>query len=454
LGHSIRILGYSFPLELVIACIVLLGFCLLALRLRTLLFLTIVALFLPSLDMEPIAVPARLLRWAFLVSLVGKGLATNIRTGFRPRPTTGAHRIVLLLTVLVAVSFSWSIGPSFTLRQGAMMIVLWVGVYIVLWNSWETDEQLLVVCSTLFRFAGFLFTLEFIYLVLNLGGVSQGRYSGVFLNPNGLGTAVAFLSPFVYWKLRTARTTGERTFAKFLAVIMVLSLFQSGSRSGLLGTVICMGVMFSYVYRARIAVLAGIIIVPLLLLLVLSPKLDSTVLDETRFIRAESLAHFSDRLPMWEKGFDYFLQRPFLGYGYGMNKFVEFGRANTELLITLIRTRGANYHNTHLQLALDLGLAGVLLLWGFITIVLRRGLDIYRMERRGPLEVAGIAFFAAFIALVGDSFVHGWMFSPGSSMSIVYWLVAACVLRVHTLTIEERERTEAEEFSEREMVSV
>ena len=455
MGRNVSIFGSVLPIEVVIACIILLGFCLLALQLRTLLFLTIVVLFLPSLDMPMmIAVPARILRWAFLVGIVGKGLAANIRTGFRPRPDTKAHRLILLMSVLVAVSASWSIGPSFTIRQGAMMIVLWVGVYIVLWNSWETEDHLLVVCNTLFRFAGLLFTVEFVYLVLNIGGVSQGRYSGVFLNPNGLGTAVAFLGPFVYWKLRTSESGGVQNFAKFLAVVMVISLFQSGSRSGLLGAVVCMGVMFTYVYRARIAVLAGFTLVPLLLLLVLSPTLDATVLDDTRFIRAESLAHFSDRLPMWEKGFEYFLKEPFLGYGFGMNKFVEFGRANTELLLSLIRTRGANYHNTHLQLALDLGLAGVVLLWTFIAVVLRRGLEIYRLERRSTLNMAGMAFFAAFLALTGDSFVHGWMFSPGSSMSIVYFLVAACVMRAYAFTETKSAELEEDAVAARELVSV
>ena len=39
MGHNVQIFGYILPIEVVIACIIFLGFCLLALQLRTLLFL-------------------------------------------------------------------------------------------------------------------------------------------------------------------------------------------------------------------------------------------------------------------------------------------------------------------------------------------------------------------------------------------------------------------------------
>jgi O-antigen ligase len=205
-----------------------------------------------------------------------------------------------------------------------------------------------------------------------------------------------------------------------------------------------MGVMVTYVYRAKVAVLAGIVAVPLLLLLILSPRVDPAAIGEARFIRADSLATLSDRIPMWERGIDYIRDRPFFGYGYGMNKFVEFGRANTELARSIVKTRGANYHNTYIQLALDLGLVGVAGLLWFLYVVLKRGLVVYNHASRGSIQLAGMAFFAAFMALFGDSFVHGWMFSPGSSMSIVFWLVSACVIRVHLLTIESETGEEAE----------
>lgn len=118
------------------------------------------------------------------------------------------------------------------------------------------------------------------------------------------------------------------------------------------------------------------------------PRLDATILDDTRRVRAESLSHRSDRLPMWERGFHYSLDRPVLGYGLDLNRFVEFGRANEETYLRLSRTRGANDHNTHLMLVLDPGLVGVAPLRVFIGIVLRHGFQLYLSPRRGPIETA------------------------------------------------------------------
>ena len=119
MGQQVRIAGQTFPFELVVACIVFLGFCLLALRLRTLLFLTIVVLFLPSLDLGSFGLLrlARYLRWAFLVAIVAKGLTTNFRLGFRPREWSPGHLLVLALSGLVVLSMFWSISPTWTVRK-------------------------------------------------------------------------------------------------------------------------------------------------------------------------------------------------------------------------------------------------------------------------------------------------------------------------------------------------
>ena len=91
---------------------------------------------------------------------------------------------------------------------------------------------------------------------------------------------------------------------------------------------------------------------------------------------------------------------------------------------------------------------GVLLFWLYIVAVLRRGIAVYRRAGKTPMELAGIAFFAAFLALTGDTFVHAWTFSPGSSVAIVYWLVGAAVVRVHTLTVDADAEAAAEEAEE------
>ena len=170
--------------------------------------------------------------------------------------------------------------------------------------------------------------------------------------------------------------------------------------------------------------------------------------------RPGALQAFQERLPDLaivdlgrgdevEGGFDLFLEKPLLGYGYAMSKFANLGRANFDISRAVFSMRGYNYHSAHLQVALDLGIVGLLLFWYFLYSVLLRGFSHYREGVRDPLHLAGIVFFAAFFALAGDSFVHGWAFSPGSSMAIVFYLVAAATVRIH-LFARERAHTEEE----------
>ncbi len=441
--------GEALAAELVYALLGVLAISLLFLNLRTVLLLALIFLTLPSLD-TPLAGVSRLLRWAFLAALLGKGLLGNVRGGFAPRPSTREHSVVLILCGLCIVSAAWSIGSGVTLAQGLMMVTLLVGVYLVLWNSWGSEEDILGLCNTLFILAVLIFTLEGIYLAIGMGmHHGSDRYSGVFLNPNGLGTAVAFLGPFVYWKHLTSPSPLAKIYCKGLAVVMLISLLESGSRSGFLGTVLCVGIIACYVYRVKIAVLLALLTIPLALLLLIGRDLDTSALMESRLVRADTITNLSDRLPLWGEGLDLFLNKPLTGHGYGMSKFANLGRADFDMAKAVFRMRGVNYHSAHLQIALDLGLVGLSLFLFFIASVLMRGMELYREGRNDPLHLAGIVFFAAYFAMAGDTFVHGWAFSPGSSMAIVFWLMAAATMRVHLLSADARE-AEAEEEEEAE----
>ena len=451
-----RVFGEVFPASVVFVALGVIAFCLLTLKLRTVLLLTLIALFLPSMRITYLSGASRLLRWAFLAGLVGKGLLLNFRMGFRPNPVTREHRTILVLAFLMLLSALWSIGPEITLVQGATLILIWVGVFLVLWNSWSEEGGVVGLCNVLFLLAALVFCTEGLYHLLHWGS-GFGRYAGAFSNPNALGTAVAFLSPFVYWKHRTTAAPVVRILTRGLGLIMVVDLFLSGSRSGILGTLVCMGIMLAYVHRARLALTLAAVLPPLLLLIILAPRLETGVMAEsdisTRIIRADTIENLSDRLPMWEEGFGYFLERPILGWGFGMNKFIAYGRADFDLERAIVKLGDKNYHTTHLQLAMDLGVVGLVVFWVFLVSVLRRGFAVFRRKEHGELELAGMAYFGAYLALVGDSVVHGWVFSPGSSMSIVFWLVSAAVIRVHVLVLqrdadEEAERREAGALAE------
>ena len=444
-----RIFDTFIRVELMGALLVCMAFCLFALKLRTILFLTLVALLLPSLEVFWSSTEVRLIRWPLLLALVGKGLFTGTSRGLAPRPVTGAHRLLILLSVLILASWLWSIGPGRTLAQGGMFLLLLSGVFLVVWNSWGERSSLPELLNILYLVAALLFSFQFLCLVFGWYVPGQtGRIGGAFENPNGAGTAVAFFSPFVYWKFRTTTSPALRNFTLFLGVVMLVSLVLSGSRSGFMGAAVCLTVIFFYVHRAKVVVLFLATLLPIGALVFLAPRLPTEVFFDSRMIRQESLGTFSDRLPVWIEAVDLIRERPFLGYGYGTNGFVVLGSADLALFQTAVYDEDLrNYHSTHFQLALDLGLIGLMVFWLFLISVLRRGIRLFRMESDDPpLQLAGVAFFGAFLALLGDSFVHGWVFAPGSSMAIIFWLVSAAILRIHLFleepVIETQEATE------------
>jgi O-antigen ligase len=426
-----------------IAIFLLMAAALFVLRLRTLLFLTILALLLTGLA-TPLYQTSRLLRWPFLVALLGKGILSGFARGLRPDPPTAAHRVLAMLSALAVVSSLWSLGPGISIAQTGMMIILWLGVFVVLWNTWRGTDDITAICATLFWVAVILFSAELIAQVQDPTAVFQaGRYSGLFTNPNGLGLAATFFAPFVFWRFTTADSPAVRRVSFVLGLFIILSLLLSGSRSGLLGTFVCMSCVLTHLYRFRTVLFAAFVVLPLLTFLFLGERIGRSEIEESRVVRSETLSDLSDRIPLWEKGIALAGERPAFGYGFGMSRFADLGFADGTVLEAVERLRGVNYHSSHLQVALDLGVAGLLLFWLYITLVIRRGLALFFSAPGDPHRFAGVVFFGVFLALVGDSFVHGWAFSPGSSMAILFWLTGAAVLRVHYLEFIEPARSQA-----------
>jgi O-antigen ligase len=180
------------------------------------------------------------------------------------------------------------------------------------------------------------------------------------------------------------------------------------------------------------------VIVPIVTLIVLGPHLVDPIKDSAQ-VRIETIPDVGGRLETWKEGWSLFKKRPWFGYGWNMSRFAKFGRVDATLAKAVYRLYGENYHSAHLQLALDLGIPGLVLFWWILFTVIQRGYWIFRRGGKGPTEIAGIVFFAAFLALVGDSFVHGWAFSPGGSVAIIFWVCALAVIRIQLLLEKESE---------------
>jgi O-antigen ligase len=436
----VNLFGETLPIEVLFAFVAALTCCLLIFRFSTVLFLTLLCLTLPSIQIPELARFGRWFRWAFLAALAVKGLSGGVSRGVVPRPVTLPNVLILLIAVHALASTAYSFGPELTAAHAGALCLLWFGVFVVVWNYWGSGERIRELCTALYRLAVLLFLGSLVWILAGQDDPSSvGRYSGIFTNPNGAGQAVAAFAPFVYLRYRdTRRETGVTSpFHVLLALTMLLVLVRSGSRSGTLATVLCIGLVLALTYRVRLIALAPVLLGLLALAAWFGTQADEDTFEHSSLIRTESLGTVGERLPVWEKGFGHFLEKPFLGHGFGMSRFADIGRADFDLARVTFRVRGENYHNAHLQLAIDLGALGLALFWLFLFSVFRRGVRLQSLPAGHPLADLGTVFIATFVALGADTLVHGWAFSPGSSASIMFWIVAAAVARVDALTREQ-----------------
>ena len=145
------------------------------------------------------------------------------------------------------------------------------------------------------------------------GEVRRIRGPGIFNDPNDLALALVIVVPFLFGPLiRRETRLAPRTLALLLLVPIVVALYYTNSRGGVLGLG---AALLPSLYR-RFGRVAGpaVAAAGLVALLVLGPS-RMGALDPS-----ESSAH--ERVESWSEGLQMFKSRPLFGVGFG--RFTDF----------------------------------------------------------------------------------------------------------------------------------
>ena len=213
-------------------------------------------------------------------------------------------------------------------------------------------------------------------------------------NPNDLALMLNLILPLTVALLLIERRRGARLLLMGMALISVLAIVVTFSRGGFL-TLVITGVLFGRRLFARARV--GLAVAVVVTALAAAPFLPSSYLNRLGTItniQADPTGSAQERWRDTVAAAHFALSHPILGAGFGMNA------------LALNEERGAFWkavHNVYLQLAVELGLAGLvlylLLVVGTLKSVgaVRRGtagdpasLDLFHLA--GGLHVAIIAF--------------------------------------------------------------
>lgn len=325
-----------------------------------------------------------------------------------------------LLAILALASTLWSITPTETIQQAvawAIVVALVIGLVM---RRWMTDEQISADLAAIFFAAVGTLALS---ILLNIGGLPMhdvnGRFAGIYSNPNSLGI-VAALASAIGWGL--FRHTRLRRYIPALA-ISLFCLLASGSRTSILALALGgLWVLVRLGVWSRVKL--GFIAVSLLSVFLL---LGQSAIDRLpsdfentayRFTPEGAGGTFERRTVAWIDTLDLWSSRPLLGFGFrtGQEVFVE-AQASRAII-----THVGLSHNSYLQVLLELGIVGFAF---FVCALLSIAATCLKSSVKGLNGGLVAALVTGLLIQVSESAVFG----TGSLFPWLFWPVAAVASR-------------------------
>jgi putative inorganic carbon (HCO3(-)) transporter len=236
-------------------------------------------------------------------------------------------------------------------------------------------------------------------------------------NANVLAGALVLLMPFAVARALAGGAWWQRAAALAAALFMVAALVYTQSRGAYLALLVALGLLVGLRWP-RLGLWEGGLGLAGILLLgwrVGWPKLLQVILA------TDSANGFASRLEVWPRGLLLVADMPFTGSGFGC--FFAVVKAFYPLLGP---PEGAvtHAHNLLLQVAVDLGLPGVLAFLVILVLALVSATRAYRTARRAeerPTMMLAAACLAALVAMLGHGMVDAAVW--GNKGAFLPWVV-------------------------------
>ena len=263
--------------------------------------------------------------------------------------------VLTALVILAFVSAAWSVFPDVTLRRSvALTFTTLFGLYLAL--RWRLEEAVAMLATGL----GLLILLSFVFVaaVPQIGvdqDIHRGAWKGVFFQKNVTGRMIVWFSLSVLWLDWMGCRPKWLLRGSFLAAFLLLVMSRSGT--GLLSTIMVAVVMLSVrLLRVNIRTL-----IPALAFLgfgvLVAAALISADFREAMYMIGRD-ATLTGRTELWRFAREMLKDDFVLGYGYAAFWYGLYGPASyytTGWGITSV-------HNGWLEVLLDVGIAGLLMM--------------------------------------------------------------------------------------------
>jgi len=388
---------------------------------KLLIFSTLFFLMLTATDINYIKTIMETLRWIPFIVFAFVFFLNLIKNKSLPREPEKFDLALGILILVMFLSAFYSIDPVMTLKRAGTFLLLYISIFWVVYPEINSEEEFEEVINLIIYSALIIYAIGFVILFFFPEIALHGnRFEGYLLNPNTVGILTAVLLPVVLWKALDK----DSKLAKILLILMLISLFLSGSRSGLLGCLFGGG-FYLYITRKKHAF--AIIFLGLISMVSIFIAGDEIINKVFLYLRMVSLGDIinigeinvisSGRIEKWNVMLSLLKRRPFTGYGFGTEDllFRYFG--------IKFKEPGLYAHNTFLGMAVQIGVFGFLLFFSplFYLLFSSKGAKSSLYYSLKGMMVGGL--------VVG--FFETWIYSIGNAFVFPFWLGVIMLLRLN-----------------------
>jgi exopolysaccharide production protein ExoQ len=379
-----------------------------------LVFLTTLCLMLGQSHIEFILPIISDLRWVFF-ALFSFHVFGDMLIGRSARGIRNFDVLVGIFISYALLSVVYSPFRDLTIERTATILFLYISVFWVIWKYAYTDGPEKIVYLVLQAFLLILLTSYCLLFFNHTASFSNGRFQGVFSNPNSMGLICAILLPLSLWHFFESK----KKSALFLFFLMLLSLFLSGSRGSLQAAVVSLG-YFIYVRKKKYKPLVFFSLASFTFILFWVIETLAKAHFKS-YIRAESIPEIGGRLGIWQSALNLIIEKPIFGHGFGVEDKIfglKFAAYHAKAQIAYV-------HNSYLGMLIQLGVVGLIVFYLPLFVLLFKELTY---KQHSDVFSLRLALRSSLIAGLLCCLYESWIYSVGNSQTFPFWVTVMLLL--------------------------
>ncbi len=263
----------------------------------------------------------------------------------------------------------------------------------------------------------------------SLGGIVK-RSTGTTAHSNILGASTAFLLPILFAFLKLSRRTSVQALIWVGIACCFVGAVVSLSRTGILSYLLIIPMLIA----TRLIIITPLRVILLAIAITVSipfmPDGVSRIFDPANYFSSKSVS-VSERYKLWDAALRAFIDHPVNGFGIGNNRGIfdyYYNPWNPGLLTV---------HNTYLQILIETGIFGLLVLGFFFYKVIKLFLYSRRMFLQQGDEVGATFSLALLISFICFLIMGGIAFDFMRIGFKNMWLMIACSVVLYNIAVRQ-----------------